>query len=530
MTIVAGVDFGTQSVRVSVVDNKKGRLGTAVAPYPVIRHRENPDHASQRHTDHLSAFEQAMAEALFSAKIDGHEIAALAIATTGSTVVPVDEHLIPLDEYYLWCDHRAAEEARQITDRALATNLESIFWSGGVCSAEMGLPKYLHWMRNNPEKRDKMATFIEHCDYMVALLTGVKHPGDIKRSVCAAGHKWMWNRDLGGFPPKEFLVSVDPLFEDFHERMAGTFAASNTIAGTLCKEWADRLELREGIPIPVSGIDAHWDSIGTGIEEGDIVNVVGTSTCIMAIVQDVAPIPGVFGIVDGSIHPKLTGIEAGLSATGDLFEGIARRANCSVAELCGGMEDYKPGQTGLLRLTWDNGDRNVLSNPELGGITLGWNLMHTQRDELFAAIEGMAFHTRIIMDRIREYGVEIHRVINGGGIPRKNPVLNQVYADVFNCPVLVPKEQITSLGSAIFAFLAAGVYASVEEAQDSLCPSYDVIQPRPQAVAVYRKLFEIYKNLYFGFGEENSLPVSLGKILPELRRIAAMQAPTKHHG
>ena len=214
--------------------------------------------------------------------------------------------------------------------------------------------------------------------------------------------------------------------------------------------------LRAGIPIPVGAFDAHWDAIGAGCREGDVVNVVGTSTCIIAMQRKTTLIPGVCGVVPGSVDPGYTGIEAGLSATGDIFEAIARRANVKVAELSRGLENYRPGQTGLLRLSWDNGDRTILVNPELGGITLGWNLVHTAQDELFAAIEGTAFHTRIILERLAEYGVPVDRVINGGGVPQNNPVLNQVYANVLGKPVLVPDGIPTSLGSGIFALLAAG--------------------------------------------------------------------------
>ena len=181
-----------------------------------------------------------------------------------------------------------------------------------------------------------------------------------------------------------------------------------------------------------------------------------------------------------------TGIEAGLSATGDIFNAIAQRANTSVAELSKGLENYRAGQTGLLRMTWDNGDRTVLVNANLGGITLGWNLQSTAQDELFAAIEGTAFHTRIILDRMAEHQTSIERVINGGGIPQSNRRLNQVYANVLGKPVLVPSKSVTSLGSAIFAFMAAGAFNTIEEAQKQVCPEYIVYQPQPDAQNVYR--------------------------------------------
>ncbi|HWR54286.1 MAG TPA: FGGY-family carbohydrate kinase, partial [Bryobacteraceae bacterium] len=234
--------------------------------------------------------------------------------------------------------------------------------------------------------------------------------------------------------------------------------------------------------------------------------------------KEVDLIPGVCGVVKGSIHPCYFGIEAGLSATGDIFDAIAKRAATTVAALSSGLENFRAGQTGLLRLTWDNGDRTVLVNPELGGITLGWNLTHTAQDELFAAIEGTAFHTRIILERMAENGVPIRRVINGGGIPQKNETLNCVYANVLGKPVLVPQSEVTSLGSAIFAFLAAGIFKSIEEAQDALCPTYRTVEPDPKEAAVYERLYGFYKELYFTFGRPGT---SFGDVLPGLRGIAA---------
>jgi len=192
-----------------------------------------------------------------------------------------------------------------------------------------------------------------------------------------------------------------------------------------------------------------------------------------------------------------------------------------VAQLSAGLEAYKPGQSGLLRLTWDNGDRTVLVNPELGGITLGWNLSTTAQDELFAAIEGTAFHTRIILERMEKHGVPIHRVINGGGIPQKNEVLNRVYANVLNKPILIPQSDVTSLGSAIFAAMAAKAFDSIEEAQAALCPKHRVIEPDAKAAKVYEELYVLYRELYFGFGKAESAAIFVGGVLPALRRIAA---------
>ena len=277
--------------------------------------------------------------------------------------------------------------------------------------------------------------------------------------------------------------------------------------------------LRAGIPIPVGAFDAHWDAIGAGAKEGDVVNVVGTSTCIIAYAPKAQLIPGVCGVVPGSVHPQFTGIEAGLSATGDIFSAISRRANTTVEELSKGLASYRAGQTGLLRMTWDNGDRTVLVNPNLGGMTLGWNLLHTAQDELFAAIEGTAFHTRVILDRMNEYGAPTLRVINGGGIPQSNPVLNQVYANVLGRPVLVPSGKVTGIGSAIFAFLAAGAFKSIGDAQDKICPTHTVYEPQAETQNVYRELYELYRKIYFEFGR----PVegaAFGQVLPKLIQIA----------
>jgi L-ribulokinase len=521
MSVVAGVDFGTLSVRVTLVDSVKGPIGTASAAYPLHRRREDPDFATQSHVDQMNALAGATREVLESTGADGGSVAALAVDTTGSSVIPVGANLEPLDDYYLWCDHRAWAEAEEITHRAHARGFEGIDWCGGVYSHEWGWAKLLHWLRHNPGKRDRLATALEHCDMAAATLSGQFGPKNLKRSVCAMGHKWMWNPRWGGLPPEEFLVAVDPLLAGVRGKIAGEFLTSDHLAGHLSQEWAGKLGLCAGIPIPVGAFDAHWDAIGSHIREGDVVNVVGTSTCIIAMAHEAALVPGVCGVVPGSVHPAYTGIEAGLSATGDIFESIARRAQTSVAALSEGLEAYKPGQTGLLRLSWDNGDRTVLVNPELGGVTLGWNLVHTAQDELFAAIEGTAFHTRIILERMAAHGVRVDRVINAGGIPQKSEVLNRVYANVLGKPVLVPAGIPTSLGSGIFALLAAGVYRTIEEAQAAVCLPLRTVEPDTHAKAAYERLFELYRDVYFALGRWEAEPAALGCVLPELRRIAA---------
>jgi L-ribulokinase len=521
VAVVAGVDFGTQSVRVALVDSERGPIGAGTAEYPVNRDRRDPDFATQSHASHMDALALATQRALADAKLDGRKVEAIALDTTGSTVVPVDEHLTPLDDYYLWADHRAKDEAALITEAARRENLPAIEMCGGVYSSEWGFAKLLHWLRHNPDKRARFATALEHCDMVAAVLSGETSTENVPRSVCAMGHKWLWSEANGGLPPESFLTSVDPLFTGVRDKLGGRYRTSDHIAGRLSDEWSSRLGLRPGIPIPVGAFDAHWDAVGAGIQEGDVVNVVGTSTCIIAIAKQADCVPGVCGVVPGSVHPGYVGVEAGLSAVGDIFEAIARRAHTTVAKLSEGLDAYSGGQTGLLRLAWDNGDRTVLVNPNLGGVTFGWNLNHDARDELFAAIEGTALHTRVVFERMAEHGVPIRRVINAGGIPQKNDVLNRVYANVFGVPVLVPERPITGLGSAIFAFRAAGTFPTIEDAQRALCPPYRVIEPEPGQRRTYDRLYPMYRDLYFGFGDPAAGATRVGGVLPELRRIAA---------
>src|SRR5580700_4933039 len=519
MAIVAGVDFGTLSVRVSIVDSERGLLATSLAEYPLHRKREDPEYATQSHDDQMRALASATREAVRKADIGGgDQVKALAVDTTGSSVIPVGKNLEPLDEYYLWCDHRAKAEAAEITEAAHREGLAAIQWCGGVYSSEWGFSKLLHWLRHNPEKRAQFVSAFEHCDMVAATLCGITDPRNVKRSVCAMGHKWLWNADLGGLPSEEFLVKVDPLFAGIREKLQGQYVTSDHIAGNLSAVWAEKLGLKAGIPIPVGAFDAHWDAIGAGCRTEDVVNVVGTSTCIIGITPSVNLVPGVCGVVQGSVHPRRTGIEAGLSAVGDIFNAIATRAGTDVATLSKGLEKYRAGQTGLLRMTWDNGDRTVLVNPNLRGITFGWNLQSSVQDELFAAIEGTAFHTRVILDRMAANSVNIKRVINAGGIPQKNDVLNRVYANVLGRPVLVPSKSVTSLGSAIFAFLAAGTFKTIEQAQEKVCSPNREFLPDRSAQHTYEQLYPLYNKLYFTLGQRGSN--GLGDVLPTLIAVA----------
>lgn len=398
-----------------------------------------------------------------------------------------------------------------ITATAHRASLPALAWCGGAYSSEWGFAKVLHWLRHHPDRRSGFVTAFEHCDWIAATLCGHTDPSEAPRSICAMGHKWMWNAALGGLPSDDFLREVDPLFAGVRAPLAaGRYLTSDAVAGTLSEEWAGRLGMEPGIPVAAGALDAHWDAVGAGIGLGDVTSVIGTSTCIMAIAPEARAIPGVSGVVAGSIHPRYAGIEAGLAAVGDLFDSLARRSGQPLAALSVQIENYRAGQTGLLRLAWDNGDRTVLANSALSGVTLGWHLAHSAADEFFAAIEGTAFHTRIILERMAAHGVPIERVIHGGGIPQRNEKLNRVYASVLGKPVLVPQTDPTSVGAAVFAFLAAGAFGTVEDAQAALCPSHRVVEPDPAEERVYSELYPLFRETYFSLGASPLLP-ALGR-------------------
>ncbi len=327
-----GVDFGTLSVGVSLFDKRERRQGSGIAEYPLNRSINDPNFATQSHAAQMDALESAMREAL-------------AVYTTGSNVI-TDENLQPLDFYYLWCDHHAWCEAQEITAIPRVQDLKAVEWCGGTYSSEWGFSKLLHWLRNNPEKRTRFATALENCHMVVAMLCGFTSVVNLPRSACAMSRKWMWNAKWGGLLLQEFLSSVDPLFAGIQQELSGHIETSDRIAGTLSAARAERLGLRAGIPNLVGALDAHSDGSVASLRLRDVVSVVGTSTCIIGVSEQQTLVPGVCGVVPGSVLHGYVGIEAGLSVVGDIFRGIARRARSDVATLMQDLETYRAGQTG----------------------------------------------------------------------------------------------------------------------------------------------------------------------------------------
>ncbi len=358
-------------------------------------------------------------------------------------------------------------------------------------------------------------SFVEHCDWIPAVLSGNTDPLTLKRSVCAAGHKAMFSSEWGGLPDKEFLAKLDPALADLRDRLFSTASTSDTAAGTLCADWAAKLGLQEGTAIAVGAFDAHMGAVGAGIKEGTLVKILGTSTCDLMISPDAQPladVPGVCGIVNGSVLPGFYGIEAGQSAVGDIFLWFVNHLvpdsyGATPGEKFVNMEKalaaQKPGQTGLLALDWNNGNRTVLVDVRLTGLILGQTL-HTEAHEIYRAlIEATAFGALTIIKRVEEYGVPVTEIINTGGLSIKNETLMQIYADIIGRPMKVSRsEQTCALGAAIFGAAAAGA-GSIADLQSRVSAVREKsYTPDPVNQAVYAELYELYRAVHDAFGTE----------------------------
>ncbi|MBN2130174.1 MAG: ribulokinase, partial [Sedimentisphaerales bacterium] len=403
-------------------------------------------------------------------------------------------------------------EAEEITEAARKHHPEYLAKCGGTYSSEWFWSKALHCIRVAPQVMKSAAAWVEQSDFIPAVLTGNTDPGTWKRNVCAAGHKAMYHADWS-LPDADFLGGIDPALGELRRR--GTYdqaVASDQRAGELCAEWARKLGLPAGVPVAVGAIDAHFGAVGAGVKPGSLAKILGTSSCDMMIHPSTEPlhdIPGLCGIVDGSIVPGYFGLEAGQSAVGDIFnwfvnhfdKGDKAHATLSVEAL-----KIAPGASGLLALDWNNGNRTVLVDPRLTGLLVGQTL-HTTRAEVYRAlIEGSAMGARMIMERLEEYGVAVREVINCGGIAEKSPLVMQIYADVTGRPMKISRSaQTCALGAALFGAVAAGSaaggYDSVESAQARMCGlKAKVYKPNDKARQVYNALFKLYGQLHDAFG------------------------------
>ena len=508
-----GLDYGTNSVRALIVDVRNGReVGTAVWEYAHGTHgvilARDPNLARQHPADYLTGAEITIKKALRQAKIKPTQIIGIGVDTTGSTPLPVDANgqALAMGKRFaknlsamawLWKDHTGIAEATEITALAKEMRPHYLAKCGGTYSSEWFFSKVLHCKRTAPEVYESAHQWVECCDWIPAQLTG-----KFKAGVCAAGHKAMYNDAWGGYPDTEVLGKLG---------LSGLRlpAKAHTVAesvGGLTEEWAKRTGLPAGIPVAVGAFDAHLGGVGCGIAPGTLAKIIGTSTCDMMVVpagEKLADIPGLCGIVNGSILPGFYGLEAGQSAVGDIFNWFVNYIKAgSHEELTKGAAKLKPGESGLLALDWNNGNRTILVDQRLTGLLLGQTLYTTPVEIYRALIEATAFGALTIINRFEEYGVKVEQIVNCGGIAEKNPVVMQIYADVTGRPMKVSRSaQTCALGSAIAGAVVAGAYNGYADAQKTMTGvKAKVFKPDAKAHGVYRKLYALYRQLHDGFG------------------------------
>ena len=545
MQFSLGIDFGTNSVRALVVRCADGmEFGAAVANYPtgkqgvIIDSRDH--HVARQHPgDLLSCMERCVKEALgLAARRKGFRsslIVGIGVDTTGSSPIPVDASnralgLLPKwkknpdAQCWLWKDHTSWQEAARITELAAKHRPEYIAKCGNTYSSEWFWSKIWRCLKTAPDVFEAAYSWVEMCDWIPSVLCGVEDPLKIKRGICAAGHKALYCDEWGGLPDKKFLSLLSPKLAQLRDRLYDKAHDANTAAGQLSSAWAAKLGLPAGIPVAIGEMDVHYGAIGSGIREGTLVKVIGTSTCDCAVVpvsKKVKDIPGICGIVKGAILPGYFGIEAGQSAVGDIFkwwiESVCEGSDALYASLAKEAAKLEPGGSGLLALDWNNGNRTVLVDPMLSGLLLGTTL-HTTKAEIYRAlIEATAFGARTIIERIEAYGVPVKRIVCAGGIAEKNPLLMQIYADVTGRTMLVAgSSQACALGAAVSAAVLAGVFKDFPAAQKAMTSLKDIeYKPRPAARKTYNRLFALYQNLHDSFGGVNR-KADLSGVMKEL--------------
>ncbi len=524
-----------------------------------------PNLARQHPADYVKGAEITIKQALATAKksvkgFSADQVIGIGVDTTGSTPLPVDAKGQPLafDRRFaknpaamawLWKDHTGVAEAAEITALARKIRPQFLAKCGGIYSSEWFFSKILHCLRTAPEVFNAAHSWVELADYVPAALTGTEHPDQFIAGVCAAGHKAMWNTKWGGYPDAQFLSKLDPKLGKLRSRLTPRVHSIDRAVGGLASGWAKKTGLRAGIPVAVGAFDAHLGAVGSGVAPGTLVKIIGTSTCDIAVwpsgtgilpvssetathrqdacATTLADIPGLCGIVDGSVLPGFFGLEAGQSAVGDIFNWfvnyiqpgapvsdparsednletrrVGDRRSATHEELANGAAKLKPGESGLLALDWNNGNRTILVDQRLTGLLVGQTLYTTPAEIYRALIEATAFGSLTIINRFEEYGVKIGQVVNCGGIAEKNPVVMQIYADVTGRSMKVSRSaQTCALGAAIAGAVVARAhknYAAAQKAMTGLKPR--VFKPNPQAHAVYKELYALYKQLHDAFG------------------------------
>ena len=543
---VIGIDYGTDSVHSVIVDTDNGEIvGTSVFEYPRWKMGLFCDPSTnsfrQHPLDYIEGMEQSVKGSLngLSNEIIKN-IAGITVDTTGSTPVAVDKNGVPLSlkpefdndpdaMFILWKDHTAVKEANSINKLAKTWGGEDFTrFEGGIYSSEWFWAKLLHVIRTNEKVRKNAWSWVEHCDWMPALLTGNSNPLNLKRSRCAAGHKAMWHHDFNGLPDEKFLTKLDPLLSGLRERLYTETFTSDTEVGNLSVEWAKKLGLPNNVRVGVGTFDAHAGAVGGEIKPRQLVKVMGTSTCDMMVVPMAEAgnkiVAGICGQVDGSIIPGMLGLEAGQSAFGDIYAWFNKLLMWPVNEVITQIDwlddktknrikeetfekmipeltrqavSVTEEDTAIIALDWLNGRRTPDANQELKGAIAGLSLGSDAPRIFKALVEATAFGSKMINDRFLSEGIRIDGVIAMGGVAKKNPFVMQIVADVLNMPIkVVSSDQTCALGSAMTASVVAGIHKDISEAQKAMGGGFEKEYcPDPIRAKKYETLFMKYRKL-----------------------------------
>lgn len=539
---VIGVDYGTDSVRSMLVDATNGtEVAAAVFYYP--RWKESlycnaaANQFRQHPLDYIEGLEDTIKRCLLQAgPAIAANVKAISVDTTGSTPIAVDETGTPLAllpqfaenpnaMFVLWKDHTAVGEAAEINAHAEKWDTNYLQYVGGIYSSEWFWAKLLRTIRVDPAVRNALHSWVEHCDWIPFLLTGGKRAADIKRGVCAAGHKALWAAEWGGLPPDEFFTALDPLLQGITKKLFTEVYTSDTAVGTISAEWAQRLGLPETVAIGAGAFDCHMGAVGGQIEPYYLSKVMGTSTCdiLVAPNEEVGDklVRGICGQVPGSVIPGMLGMEAGQSAFGDAYAWlrnvlawplqnvltqssiidadtakklVEESVDKIIPELSRQAAQIEPDDNCELAIDWINGRRTPDADQLLKGAFTGLN-MGTDAPRMFRAlVEATCFGAKAIVDRFVEEGVPVKGLIGLGGVAKKSPFIMQMMADVMNMPIRIHRsEQTCALGAAMFAATAAGVYDKVEDAMNAMGQGFDAEYfPNEERVGIYAKRYQKY--------------------------------------
>ena len=540
---VIGVDYGTDSVRSVIVDTSNGaELASSVFHYPRWKEGKYCDPVNnqfrQHPLDYLEGLETTIKGALGQCdpKV-AQQVVGLSVDTTGSTPVAVTKEGTPLSltaefeenpnaMFVLWKDHTAMAEAEEINQLARSWGgTDFTKFEGGIYSSEWFWAKLLHVIRVDEDVKNAAFSWVEHCDWIPAILTGMTDPLKIKRSRCAAGHKAMWHEDFNGLPDEEFLEMLDPLLDGLKDRLFKDTYTADVPVGKLADEWAEKLGLSTNVIVGAGTFDAHAGAVGGEIEAYTLSKVMGTSTCDMLVapLEEAGDklVKGICGQGDGSIVPGMLGLEAGQSAFGDIYawfkkllmwpaEKLLQKTSTIneetksllikeindgiITKLSEEAAKIPIGESGIVALDWMNGRRTPDANQALKGAIQGLNLGSDAPLIFKALVEATCFGSKKIADRFNEEGITIKNVVALGGVAKKSPFVMQVMADVLNMPIKVAKsEQTPALGAAMLAAVASGVYPNVEAAKNAMGSGFDAVyHPIPANVEKYKPLYEKY--------------------------------------